>query len=71
MLLWQEQIGTTDFHLLSDDRTMLTRFAQAGIAGVLFSMRGSGNPDDFRADEEPDLELLGRRRRRGRRDEAG
>ncbi len=55
ILLWQEQIGTTDFHLFDTDATMRTRFAKAGVGEVMFSMRGTGDPDDFRADEEPDL----------------
>ena len=57
ILLWQEQIGTTDFHLFGDDATMLPRFANAGVGGVLFSMRGDGNPDDYRADEDPNLAI--------------
>jgi len=55
ILLWQEQIGTTDFHLFESDATLRSRFQQAGVAGVLFSLRGQGNPDTFRADEDPAL----------------
>lgn len=51
VLLWQMPIGTTDFHLFTSDPTMRKRFSQAGIAGVLFELLGSGNPDDFRAME--------------------
>jgi hypothetical protein len=57
ILLWQEQLGTTDYHLFDGDPTMLTRFADAGVGGVLFSMRGDGDPDDYRADEDPNLAI--------------
>lgn len=38
LILWQIPIGTMDYHLLPapQDQTMLTRFAEAGIAAVLF-----------------------------------
>lgn len=55
ILIWQSPIGTADFHLFSSGAAMRARFADAGVVGVMFSMRGKGNPDDFRADEEPDL----------------
>jgi len=55
ILLWQAQIGTTDFHFFNGDTTALAQLAQAGFGGVLFDMRGNGNPDDFRAFESADL----------------
>jgi MYXO-CTERM domain-containing protein len=55
LLLWQAQIGTTDFHFFDGDSTELERFAKAGLGGVLFDMRGSDNPDEFRAYESAAL----------------
>ena len=52
ILLWQLPIGTTDWHLLADpgDRSMLERFAAAGVAGLLFEHLGEGDPDQFRGE---------------------
>jgi hypothetical protein len=58
LLLWQLPIGTTDFHLLGRDgteRAMLERFARTGIAGLMMDMRGTGDPDEWRASESADL----------------
>jgi hypothetical protein len=55
ILIWQAQIGTTDFHFFDGDTTELERFANAGLGAVLFDMRGSGDPDDYRAYEIPEL----------------
>ncbi|MBK7581460.1 MAG: hypothetical protein IPI67_14775 [Myxococcales bacterium] len=55
VLLWQAQIGTTDYHFFDSEPAALDRFAKAGLGGVLFDMRGSGNPDDFRAYESAKL----------------
>jgi hypothetical protein len=54
MLLWQTPIGSTDYHMLgnSNDLSMLKRFSQSGIVGVLFehqNFNGSSHPDYFRA----------------------
>jgi MYXO-CTERM domain-containing protein len=54
LLLWQMPIGTVDWHLIGNasDLTMLTRFAEAGVVGVLFehqNFNGVDNPDDYRA----------------------
>jgi MYXO-CTERM domain-containing protein len=54
LVLWQMPIGTVDWHLIGNagDQTMLTRFAQAGVVGVLFehqNFNGADNPDDYRA----------------------
>ncbi len=54
MLIWQAPIGSIDFHLLgnSSDLSMLKRFSQAGIAGVLFehqNFNGASRSDNFRA----------------------
>ncbi len=55
ILLWQAQIGTTDYHFFDSQPDTLARFAGAGLGGVLFDLRGSGNPDDFRAYESAAL----------------
>lgn len=55
VVIWQAQIGTTDFHFFDSQPDTLARFAAAGLGGVLFDMRGSGNPDDFRATESAAL----------------
>lgn len=55
ILLWQAQIGTTDYHFFDSQPDVLKRFAAAGLGGVLFDLRGSGNPDDFRAYESAAL----------------
>jgi len=55
ILLWQAQIGTTDFHFFDGDSANLEAFANVGLGGVLFDLRGSGNPDDYRAYESKDL----------------
>jgi MYXO-CTERM domain-containing protein len=57
LILWQIPLGTMDSHLLPDpsDQTMLTRFAEAGIAAVLFehqSFDGETDMDLFRASGE-------------------
>lgn len=52
VLIWQAPIGTLDWHLLgnTNDLTALTRFANAGVAGVMFELQDTGsNVDDFRA----------------------
>jgi MYXO-CTERM domain-containing protein len=55
ILLWQAQIGTTDYHFFDKEPDSLERFAEAGLGAVLFDLRGSGNPDDFRAFESAAL----------------
>jgi MYXO-CTERM domain-containing protein len=55
ILLWQAQIGTTDYHFFDSQPDVLKRFVAAGLGGVLFDLRGSGNPDDFRAYESSAL----------------
>ncbi len=55
ILLWQAQIGTTDYHFFETQPDVLKRFVSAGLGGVLFDLRGSGNPDDFRAYESAQL----------------
>jgi MYXO-CTERM domain-containing protein len=55
MLIWQAPLGTTDWHLFAGDDAMLQRVVQAGLGGVLFDMRGSGSPDDYRAYESAAL----------------
>lgn len=54
MLLWQTPIGSTDYHMLGNakDLSMLKRFSQSGIVGVLFehqNFNGATHPDYFRA----------------------
>jgi len=54
LILWQVPLGTMDYHLLPDpqDQTMLLRFAEAGIAAVLFehqAFAGETDPDQIRA----------------------
>lgn len=54
MLIWQAPIGSTDYHMLgnSTDLSMLKRFTQAGIVGLLFehqNFNGASHPDNFRA----------------------
>ncbi len=54
LVLWQIPVGTMDYHLLPapGDQAMLTRFAEAGIAAVLFehqSFDGETDMDLFRA----------------------
>ncbi len=54
LILWQIPIGTMDYHLLPDpsDQTMLRRFAESGIAAVLFEHQafdGETDMDLFRA----------------------
>lgn len=61
LVLWQLPIGTTDFHLLGTngtDRATLQRYAEAGVAGILYEHIGynfdtEGNADTFRAGEDP------------------
>jgi MYXO-CTERM domain-containing protein len=55
VLMWQSQIGTVDWHLFTGGPAMLERFAKAGLGAVMFDLRGSGNPDDYRAYEIPAL----------------
>jgi hypothetical protein len=62
ILWWQAQIGTTDFHFFSADRTLLTSFAQAGLGGVMMDMRPNADtqpastpPDGYRAHESDAL----------------
>ncbi|WP_104981163.1 hypothetical protein [Sorangium cellulosum] len=52
MIAWQQPIGTTDYHFFDGNRTLLERFAAAGLGGVMFELLGSGDPDDFRATGE-------------------
>ncbi len=62
ILLWQAQIGTTDFHFFGGDPTLLTSFAQAGLGGVMMDMRQNDDtqppntpPDGYRAHESDAL----------------
>jgi MYXO-CTERM domain-containing protein len=62
ILLWQAQIGTTDFHFFGGDTTLLASFAQAGLGGVMMDMRPNADtqpanvaPDDYRAHESDAL----------------
>ncbi len=53
LIIWQTNIGW-DYQLLgnTNDTAMLERFAEAGLAGVMFehqNWHGAGDPDDFRA----------------------
>lgn len=55
IVLWQAQIGTTDFHFFDTQPSELERFAKAGLGAVLFDLRGSGDPDGYRAYESAKL----------------
>lgn len=55
IVLWQAQIGTTDFHFFDSEPSALDRFAKAGLGAVLFDLRGSGDPDGYRAYESAKL----------------
>jgi hypothetical protein len=62
ILLWQAQIGTTDFHFFGSDPSLLPRFAQAGLGGVMMDMRPNADtqptntpPDGYRAHESDAL----------------
>ncbi|WP_437681767.1 hypothetical protein [Sorangium sp. So ce131] len=49
LISWQQPIGSTDYHFFDGNRTLLERFAAAGLGGVMFELLGSGDPDGFRA----------------------
>jgi MYXO-CTERM domain-containing protein len=54
LILWQVPLGTMDWHLLgvAQDRTLLERFAGAGVVAVLFehqAFHGETDPDAIRA----------------------
>jgi MYXO-CTERM domain-containing protein len=50
LLLWQMPIGTTDYHMLNGDPSVLTQYANAGVVGLMFELLDNGNnPDAFRS----------------------
>jgi hypothetical protein len=55
IFIWQAPIGTTDWHLFESQPEVLRQLAATGLGGVMFDLRGNGNPDDYRSFESASL----------------
>lgn len=56
IVLWQVELGPTDFHLFGEStgRDLVARFMDAGLAGLMWEHLGDGgSPDNFRGKSYP------------------